>query len=108
LRSATEAPVRNVYHPDVFRQRRDAWVFLKGRTPTSALGARVELVEARKRRRAGPDGGSGEPYTWAVFPETPHGDYTVRVTYPSGVRQTAQLTVNETTHAVTLEEPAVD
>ena len=97
-----------MYHPCVFQQRRDAWVFLKGRTATSALGARVELVEVRRRRRAGPDGGSGGAYAWTVFPETPHGDYTVRVTYPSGVRQTAQLTVNETVHAVTLEEPAVD
>jgi len=92
----------------VFQYRRDAWVFLRGRTATSAVGARVELVEARKTRRAGPDGGSGGAYAWAIFPETAAGVYTVRVTYPSGVRQTAQITVNETTHAVTLDEPPVD
>jgi hypothetical protein len=92
----------------MFQQRRDAWVFLKGRTVTSAVGARIELVEARKTRRAGPDGGSGGAYAWAVFPETAHGGYTVHVTYPSGVRQTAHLTVNVIAHAVTLDEPAVD
>jgi hypothetical protein len=70
------------------------------------VGARIELVGARMTRRAGADGGFGGPYAWAVFPMTPEGHYTVRVTYPSGVQQTARLTVDETRHTVTLEEPA--
>lgn len=89
----------------MFQRRRDAWVFLKGRSGTSAVGARVELVEVQKVRRAGPDGGSGGPYAWAVFPETADGAYTVRVTYPSGIQQTARLNVSETAQAITLDEP---
>lgn len=87
-------------------QRRDAWVMLHGRDGESALNARVELVGQRGVRCAGPDGGSGSGYAWAVFPETPHGSYTVCVTYPSGATQTARLTVDGVTHMVTLDEPA--
>lgn len=85
-------------------RRREAWVFLKGRTATSAHGATVELVERRTRRLAGPHGASS-PYAWTTFPETPFGAYTVRVTYPSGASQTARLHVDETSHTVTLDEP---
>ena len=86
-------------------RRRDAWVMLKGRTEESARDALVELVEARVQRRAGPDGGAGGPYAWAIFPETSHGVYTVRVTYRSGALQTGRLVVGPSTHLVTLEEP---
>jgi hypothetical protein len=86
--------------------RRDAWVFLKGRTETSARGATVEIVERRASRRAGDSQSAGGPYAWAVFPETPHGAYTVRVTYPSGAHQTARLVVDAVRHTVTLDEPA--
>ena len=86
-------------------RRRDAWVMLKGRTETSAQDALVELVEAGKRGRAAAGGGAGDRYAWVVFPETAHGVYTVRVTYPSGVRQTERLVVGPSTHLVTLEEP---
>jgi hypothetical protein len=84
--------------------RRDAWVFLKGRTETSAIGASVELVGRRGVRQAGPDGGFGGGYAWAVFPDTPHGAYTVRVRYPSGVTASAALTVDAVRHMITLEE----
>ena len=87
------------------RRRRDAWVILRGRSETSALDARVELVEARAERRAGADGSAGGPYAWAVFPETRDGVYTVRVTYPSGAQQHGRLVVDETAHSVTLDEP---
>lgn len=89
----------------MFRRRRDAWVILKGYSPTSARGAQVELVEARARRPADQDGGGADSYVWAVFPEIAHGSYTVRVMYPSGVQQTAQLLVSATAHAITLAEP---
>ena len=88
--------------------RRDAWVMLKGRTQTSARDALVELVEVQRRGRTGSDGGAGDRYAWVVFPETPHGAYTVRVTYPSGVRQRGRLRVGPSAHLVTLEEPAMD
>ena len=85
--------------------RRDAWVFLKGRTETSARGASIELVERRVVRRAGDGQSAGGPYAWAIFPETPHGAYTVRVTYPSGAQQGARLVVDEVRHTITLDEP---
>ena len=75
-----------------------------GRSESSALGARVELLEARAQRAAGPKGGTGSPYAWAVFPGTRDGVYTVRVTYPSGARQSARLVVSDVTHSVTLDE----
>lgn len=84
---------------------RDAWVFLKGRTETSAIGASVELLGRRGVRRAGPDGGSGGGYAWAIFPGTPSGTYTVRVRYPSGLTASAALTVDAVRHTVTLAEP---
>jgi hypothetical protein len=87
-------------------RRRDAWVFLKGRTVSGANGATVELVERHLSRRAGQGGSAGGPYAWVTFPETPHGAYTVRVTYPSGAAQTARLIVDGRRHAVTLDEPA--
>jgi hypothetical protein len=87
-------------------ERRDAWVFLRGRTVSSAVGATVQLAERHQSRRAGPDGGAGGPYAWAIFPETPHGTYTVHVTYPSGASQSARLVVDATRHTVTLDEPA--
>ena len=86
--------------------RRDAWVFLRARTGSSAVGAAVELVERRLTRRAGPEGGASGPYAWATFPETPHGTYTVRVSYPSGASQTARLVVDRVRHSITLDEPA--
>jgi hypothetical protein len=86
------------------RHRRDAWVFLRGRAGSSARGATVELAERGVTRRAGPDGGGGGPYVWAVFPETPHGEYTVRVTFPSGDQQTARLIVDAVRHSITLDE----
>lgn len=89
----------------MFRRRRDAWVILKGCSPMSARGAQVELVEARARRPADQDGGGADSYVWAVFPEIAHGSYTVRVTYPSGLRQTAHLIVSRSAHAITLDEP---
>ena len=61
------------------RRKREAWVFIKGDGETPPVGAAVELLERRQTRRAGPDGGSGGPYAWAIFPETPYGAYTVRV-----------------------------
>ena len=88
----------------MFRRRADAWVFLKGLTDTSALGARIELVERRTERRAGRDGGSGGGYAWAVFPETAHGVYTVRVTYASGARQSGRLVVSDAANSITLTE----
>ena len=88
----------------MFRRRTDAWVMLKGLTETSAVNARVELVERRAERRAGADGGAGGGYAWAVFPATPHGVYTVRVTYPSGARQSGRLVVGDAANSITLEE----
>ena len=85
--------------------RREAWVFLKGRSGSSAVGATVELVERHLSRRAGSDGGAGGPYAWVTFPETPHGAYTVRVSYPSGASQTARLVVDGVRHTITLDEP---
>lgn len=70
------------------------------------MGATVELVEARRTRRAGPDGGAGGRYAWARFPQTADGVYTVRVTYPSGQRQTARLVVSDAAQAITLDEAA--
>jgi len=86
--------------------RRDAWIFLKGRTETSARGASVELVERHATRRAGEGQSAGGPYAWVTFPETPHGTYTVRVTYPSGAHQSAHLVVDGVRHTITLDEPA--
>lgn len=86
-------------------RRREAWIFLKGRRTNSAYGATVELVERGTRGIAGPKGAGG-PYAWVTFPETPYGSYTVRITYRSGTTQTGRLVVDETHHAVTLEEPA--
>lgn len=86
-------------------ERRDAWVMLHGYRDDSAMGARVELVERKQQRVAGPDGGAGGGYAWAIFPVTPHGRYTVRVTYRSGTHQHASLTVDRVTHLITLEEP---
>jgi len=86
-------------------RRREAWVFLKGRRADSAYGATVELVERRRRGVAGPMGAGG-PYVWVTFPETPFGDYLVRITYPSGAIQTGRLVVDQSSHAITLEEPA--
>lgn len=88
----------------MFGRRRDAWVYLKGLTETSAIGAEVELVERHAHRRAGPDGGFGGGYAWAIFPETPDGTYTVRVTYPSGARQQGRLIVRGPTHLLRLDE----
>ena len=85
--------------------RRDAWVFLKGRSESSAVGAVVQIVERRARRRAGLNRDAGASYAWVVFPEIPHGAYTVRVTYPSGATQVGHLVVDRTRHQVTLEEP---
>jgi hypothetical protein len=88
------------------RKRRDAWVFLRCRAEGSAIGARVELVEARRELRAGEDRNRGPGYAWVIFPETAYGTYTVRVTYPSGAQQSGHLLVNETVHLITLDEPA--
>jgi hypothetical protein len=85
-------------------RRRDVWVFLKGRDGRSPHGAVVELADRASVRRAGLVGQSG-PYLWMVFQETPHGSYTVRVTYPSGAQQTAHLTVDQVVHTITLDEP---
>ena len=92
----------------MFRRRTDAWVMLKGLTDTSAVDARVELVERRVLRRAGADGGAGGGYAWAVFPATPHGSYTVRVTYPSGARQSGRLVIGHAANSITLEEREAD
>lgn len=79
------------------------WVFLKGSGETPPTGAVVELVERRQARRAGPDGGSGGHYAWAIFPETPYGSYTVRVTHTDGRHQQARLTVDASANSVTLD-----
>ncbi len=86
------------------RRKREAWVFVKGDENTPPTGAMVELVERRQTYRAGPNGGSGGPYAWAVFPETPYGAYTVRVTYPDGRRAQARLTVDAAANSVTVED----
>ncbi|MGH2587205.1 MAG: hypothetical protein ACRDJE_20005 [Dehalococcoidia bacterium] len=88
------------------RKRRDAWVFLKGRDGRSPVGATVRLVERRVSRQAGLERNAGGAYAWTIFPETPHGAYTVLVTYPSGAEQTGRLVVDASAHSVTLDEPA--
>jgi hypothetical protein len=85
------------------KARRDAWVFLKGCSETSATGARVELLETGQVQTAGPGGPTGG-YAWAVFSNVPHGRYTVRVTFPSGEQRSARLPVDERTHLVTVTE----
>jgi hypothetical protein len=89
------------------RKKREAWVFVKGGGETPPSGVVVELVERRQTRRAGPDGGSGGPYAWAIFPETPFGAYTVRVIYPDGRRAQARLTIDAGSNSVTLDESSV-
>jgi hypothetical protein len=86
------------------RRKREAWVFIKGDGETPPVGAAVELLERRQTRRAGPDGGSGGPYAWAIFPETPYGAYTVRVTYADGRRAQTHLTVSASANSVTLDD----
>ncbi|MFN8556627.1 MAG: hypothetical protein U0531_04510 [Dehalococcoidia bacterium] len=79
---------------------RNVWVFVHGERDDQVSGAEVEIVEARRTARAshgGPDSGG---YRWALFHDLPHGEYTVRVRFPSGAEQARRVRIADDANQV--------
>lgn len=88
------------------RQRVTLWVFVHGRAVESGRDASVEIVEAGRRARASAGGPSSGGYWWAAIPGIAAGDYTVRVTYPSGLIQSQRVRVGPGQDQVRFDEDA--